>query len=63
LETTSQWLLDYPQAASYLGITERHLRHLWQTRQIGARKIGKMVRFAPEDLRAFADAQKVEAVS
>lgn len=56
-------LLDYDQAAAYLGTTPRHVRHLWQTRQIPAIKLGKkLVRFSPEDLADWVAAHRVEAV-
>lgn len=62
VSSASSWLLDYSGAAQFLGTTERHVRHLWQTRQIPARKIGKFVRFAPEDLHDYADRHRVDAL-
>jgi excisionase family DNA binding protein len=56
------WLLDEGQAAVFLGTSGRHIRHLWQTRQLSARKIGRKVRFAPEDLRHYADRHTVDAL-
>ena len=46
-------LLDYPTAAARLGTSERHLRELWARREIGAVKLGKLVRFRPEDLESY----------
>ena len=60
-EHPDRWLLTYEEAAAFLNTSPRHVRHLWQTRQIPARKIGKLVRFAPEDLREYAEGNKVEA--
>jgi excisionase family DNA binding protein len=54
-------LLDYEGAAAFLGTTPRHIRFLWQSRQLPARKIGRLVKFAPEDLVEYANAHKVEA--
>lgn len=57
-----RWL-DYPQSAAYLNCSERFVRSLWERRQIPAYKMGRRVRFAEEDLRAWAERQRVEAVS
>lgn len=55
-------LLDWARSAERLGITERHLRLLWQRREIAAIKVGRAVRFDPIDLDAYIQAHRVEAV-
>lgn len=58
---TGAWLLDYDQAAAYLGTTPRHVRHLWQTRRISAVKVGSLVRFRRQDLDKFISDNVVPA--
>ena len=48
-------LMDYAEAAAYLGTSERHVRGLWQERRLTAVKVGRRVRFAKADLDAFID--------
>jgi excisionase family DNA binding protein len=48
-------LLNYAEAAAYLGTSERHVRGLWQERRLTAVKVGRRVRFAKADLDAFID--------
>jgi excisionase family DNA binding protein len=55
-------LLDIPQAAAYLGTTERHIQRLWSERRITGVKIGRKVRFRAADLDAWIDANTIEAV-
>lgn len=55
-------LLDRAAAAAYLGVEERTIRSLWETRQIGAVKVGRLVRFTTGDLDAYIEARKIEAV-
>jgi excisionase family DNA binding protein len=54
-------LLTYEQAAQYLGTTPRHIRHLYQRRELPAVKVGKLVRFDVRDLERFVEARRVEA--
>jgi excisionase family DNA binding protein len=51
-------LLDYSQAAEYLGTTERHMRRLRHERRISSVKVGGKVRFDRKDLDAFIEARK-----
>lgn len=55
-------LKDEDAAAEYLGTTPRHVRHLWQTRQLTGVKVGKKVRFRQSDLDAFIEAHTIERV-
>ena len=56
-------LLDYSEAAAYLACSPRFVRSLWERRQVPAYKVGRRVRFAEEDLSAWAKRQRVEQVS
>ena len=49
-------LMNYEQAAAYLGTSPRHLRRLWVERRIGGVKLNKLVRFRRKDLDAFIEA-------
>jgi len=55
-------LFDQQQAAAYLNTTERHIRILWQERRITAVKIGRRVRFTKEDLDAYIDRNRHQAI-
>ncbi len=55
-------LLDYPEAAGYLGTTERHVRRLWQERRLTGVRVGRKVRFRQIDLDLYVESQRVEAV-
>ena len=51
----SSGLMNYAEAAAYLGTSERHIRSLWQERRLTAVKVGRHVRFASSDLDVFID--------
>ena len=55
-------LLDWEAAAERLGITPRHLRALRERREIPIVKVGRLVRFDPDDLDAYAETQRQEAI-
>jgi excisionase family DNA binding protein len=55
-------LMNYAEAAAYLGTSERHIRHLWQERRLTAVKIGRRVRFAQHDLDAYIDRNRHTAI-
>ena len=55
-------LMDQREAALYLSTTERHIRILWQERRIAAVKIGRRVRFTKEDLDAYIDRNRHQAI-
>jgi excisionase family DNA binding protein len=56
-------LLDLAGAAEYLGDSERHVRALWERREIAAVRIGRKVRFDPADLDRYIEAQRVPALN
>jgi excisionase family DNA binding protein len=56
-----QTLLKTTEAAKALGIGKRTLAELISERKIAFIKIGRSVRFAPEDLYAFVDFKRVKA--
>jgi excisionase family DNA binding protein len=48
------------EAAERLNTTARHVRRLVFERRIAYRKIGRFVRFHPDDLAEYVAAQRVE---
>ncbi|MDA7498127.1 helix-turn-helix domain-containing protein [bacterium] len=54
-------LLDTDQAAEYLGMGKRTLQEKMADREIGYVKIGKSVRFHPDDLEAFIERHRIKA--
>lgn len=54
--------LDVAGAAEYLGTSERHVRRLANERQVPYFKLGAKLRFPPDDLDAWLDAQRIEPV-
>ncbi len=57
-----QRLLDQAGTARYLGTTERHVRVLWERRELPGIKVGRLVRFDIRDIAAYIAARRVEAV-
>lgn len=55
-------LLTPEQAAEWLQTTPRHVRELWQRRELGGVKVGRLVRFREADLLAYIERQRVVAV-
>ena len=55
-------LLDLAEAARYLNDSPRHVRSLWERRQIAAIRVGRKVRFDPRDLERYIEARRVEPV-
>jgi excisionase family DNA binding protein len=53
-------LLDYDDAASFLSVTPRLVRELWQRREIAGIKVGRRVRFTIDDLQDYIDRHRVE---
>lgn len=53
--------LSVPEAAEYLGVSERWMRRAVAERRLRYIKTGKFVRFRPDDLDAWMDANTVEA--
>lgn len=54
--------LDVEGAAAYLGVKVRFIRRLVAERRIAFHKVGIYVRFAVDDLDAFANAGRVEPI-
>lgn len=55
-------LLDLDGAAKYLHDTPRHVRTLWERRELAAVRIGRKIRFDPDDLDRYIDSQRVKAL-
>lgn len=51
--------IELVEAASYLNVTERYVRRLVAERRITYLKIGRLLRFAPEDLDAYLEACRI----
>jgi excisionase family DNA binding protein len=52
-------LLTMEEAAERLNITPRHVRRLVFERRIAYRKVGRFVRFHPDDLAEYVAAHRV----
>lgn len=46
-------LLDVPAAAAYLNTRESHIKELISSRRIPHYKVGRYIRFSPDDLDAW----------
>jgi len=55
-------LLTIEQASSRLNMSVRYVRRLVTERRIAFHRLGRSVRFRPEDLAAFVDAGRVEPI-
>ena len=56
-------LLSIEEAAEWLCTTPRHLRRLVVEGRIAYRKVGRFVRFHPDDLVEYVAAQRVEVTT
>ena len=54
-------LLDLAGLAARLGVGERYVRRLVDERRIPYRKIGRLLRFDPDEVEAWLEACRVEA--
>jgi excisionase family DNA binding protein len=54
-------LLTWEEAAERLNTTPRHVRRLVFQRRIAYRKLGRYVRFHPDDLDEYVAANRIEA--
>ena len=54
--TTVPTLFNYAEAAKMLRVSEKTLRRYVKQEKINTRRIGRFVRFTPEDLNSFIDA-------
>lgn len=61
-ESTKRPLVNLKGLAAHLTTTERHARHLWQTRQIPGIKLGHLIRFTLDDIDRYVESRRVEAV-
>jgi excisionase family DNA binding protein len=53
-------LLTWDEAAERLNTTPRHVRRLVFERRIAYRKLGRYIRFHPDDLEEYIAANRVE---
>ena len=53
--------LDVPSSATYLGVSSKYVRRLVQERRIPFLKVGRLLRFLPDDLDVFLDGCRVNA--
>ena len=53
-------LMTFDEAAERLGTTPRHMRRLVLERRIAYHKLGRYVRFHPDDLAGYVAAHRVE---
>lgn len=51
-------LLDLSGAAEYLSTSERHIRELWNRRELPAIKVGRKVRFHKDDLDRYINERR-----
>jgi excisionase family DNA binding protein len=56
-------LLTMEEAAEWLCTTPRHMRRLVYERRITYRKVGRFVRFHPDDLVEYVAAQRVQVTT
>ena len=54
-------LLTMEEVAKRLNTTPRHVRRLVSARRIAYRKLGRYVRFHPDDLAEYVAAHRVQA--
>jgi excisionase family DNA binding protein len=59
-ERMTDKLLTPEEAAERLNITPRHVRRLVFERRIAYRKVGRFVRFHPDDLAEYVAAHRIE---
>ncbi|MDY7106807.1 MAG: helix-turn-helix domain-containing protein [Actinomycetota bacterium] len=53
-------LIDIPTLAQQLNVTERFIRRLINERRIPYLKIGKFIRFHPNDVATWVAARRIE---
>lgn len=61
LFASSRRALDVEGAAKYLRVSERTLRAMVARGELTFCRVGRLLRFRPEDLDSFLDARRVEA--
>lgn len=60
-EASTDRLLDTLETARFLGMGKRTVQELVADRKLAFIKIGRAIRFAPADLAAFVEANRVKA--
>ena len=55
-------LIGLDELASRLGVGERYVRRLVEERRIPHRKIGRLLRFDPDEVEAWIEACRVDPV-
>lgn len=60
-EASTDRLLDTLETARFLGVGKRTVQELVADRKLAFVKIGRSIRFAPADLAAFVEANKIKA--
>ena len=63
VEVRSEQPLTITEAARFLNVSERWMRRAVAQRSIAFIKLGRQLRFLPEDLRGLLEAGRVEPVS
>lgn len=61
-EASTDRLLDTTETARFLGMGKRTVQELVADRKLAFVKIGRSIRFAPADLAAFVEANRVKAI-
>lgn len=59
---TKSGLIDYKEAADFIGLAEFTLRRYVSEKKIPYYKIGSRVFFKPEELEAWINSRRVEAI-
>ena len=62
LDLDAVGLLDCPEAAQMLGCSPRTVRRMTELRRIRFVKVGRLVRFRPQDIERYIASNMTEAV-
>jgi excisionase family DNA binding protein len=62
-ENRSERPMTLPEAARFLNVSERWMRRAVAQRSVPFIKLGRQLRFLPEDLRSVLEAGRVESAS
>jgi excisionase family DNA binding protein len=54
--------LTVEEAAAYLSVTTRHIRRLVYERRLTHTKVGRLLRFDPDDLDEYLAARRVRGI-
>ena len=58
--TTPSSLWNLADTCAYLNTTERHVRYLVFNKQIPTRRVGRLLRFDPGEIRSWVDATLID---